>query len=245
MNRKFVKFMSIGLTCVSLLSFGGSSFAENQLLGVSNESFDSNYVEVSVPDSSVDNKNYNLDETIENVILEARKEGVSEEKIEGLVNKLKNGEPFDSYKEEFKDIEPQIVTDNYRKTIYPDGSFVIDTFENVNINDVNSRVGRAINTKRGLKVRKNTLVVDSGFTMDYQVNTSTKKVKVLSVYNIILSTLGGTYKNKKIGYWNDWRSESHGWLSFDAVGYVGGSQGYCWIKSYVTHNKNWMTYNYS
>ncbi len=239
MKRKFIKFISMSLVSVMLCSFGGSAFANDESLEVPND----NYVEVSIPDSSVDNKNFNLDETIEHVILEARKEGVSEEKIEGLVNKLKNGETFDSFKEEFKHIEPQIITEDYRKTIYPDGSFVIETFEN--INDFNSRAGRAITTKKGLKVRKSTLLIDSGFTMDYKINTSTNKVQVLSVYNVILSVLYGTYKNKKIGYWSDWRSESHGWLSFDAVGYGGGSQGYCWIKSYVTYNKNWMTYNYS
>lgn len=52
MNRKFVKFMSIGLTCVSLLSFGGSSFAdtdnsENVVSQNSNFSSDDlNYIDV-------------------------------------------------------------------------------------------------------------------------------------------------------------------------------------------------------
>ena len=56
---------------------------------------------------------------IENALMA---ENVPEEKIENLIEKLGNGELWDSMKEEYKDIRPQIVKDNYMKTIYPDGS---------------------------------------------------------------------------------------------------------------------------
>ena len=55
------------------------------------------------------------------------KRQVPKEKQEILLQKLARGELWDSMKEEYKDLAPQTVTDTYRRTYYPDGSFKIES----------------------------------------------------------------------------------------------------------------------
>lgn len=52
-------------------------------------------------------------------------EGANSNTIDLLINKLRNGEMWDSFKAEYKNLKPQIDTPTYKKTIYPDGSMII------------------------------------------------------------------------------------------------------------------------
>ena len=47
-----------------------------------------------------------------------RTENVAEEDIKILIDKLENNELWDSMKEEYQDLKPQIIEDNYTKVVY-------------------------------------------------------------------------------------------------------------------------------
>lgn len=47
------------------------------------------------------------------------------EKRQNLIDKLERGELWDSMKDEYSYLKPQVVESGYTKTIYPDGSFLI------------------------------------------------------------------------------------------------------------------------
>lgn len=57
-------------------------------------------------------------------VFEERK--VPKEKRQGLIEKLEAGEVWDSMKEEYKDMKPQVIKDHYTITWYPDGSFLVE-----------------------------------------------------------------------------------------------------------------------
>lgn len=44
---------------------------------------------------------------------------------EVLIEKLEHGELWDSMKEEYADLKPQVVEEGFAKTVYPDGSFLV------------------------------------------------------------------------------------------------------------------------
>lgn len=169
-------------------------------------------------------------------------ENVPEEKVEGLIEKLENGELWDSMKEEYRNIKPQIAEDSYKKTIYPDGSFVID--EVIDKTPANEKETRAIIRSNSVRIKKNLVLVGASFDMDYERNTLTNQARILSQYNKNVWTFGGTYSNLKSGYWTDWRSPTNAWMSFDinlGIGNIGASS-LGWIKGYVNGSGHWVEY---
>lgn len=62
-----------------------------------------------------------LDKVKENLL----KNDVDEETADKLILKLKNGELWDSLNPKYSDLEPQIKTEHYEKTTYPDGSICV------------------------------------------------------------------------------------------------------------------------
>lgn len=62
-----------------------------------------------------------LDKVKENLL----KNDVDEETADKLILKLKNGELWDSMNPKYRDLEPQIKTEHYEKTTYPDGSICV------------------------------------------------------------------------------------------------------------------------
>lgn len=62
-----------------------------------------------------------LDKVKENLL----KNDVDEETADKLILKLKNGELWDSINPKYRDLEPQIKTEHYEKTTYPDGSICV------------------------------------------------------------------------------------------------------------------------
>ena len=62
-----------------------------------------------------------LDQVKENLL----KNDVDEETADKLILKLKNGELWDSMNPKYRDLEPQIKTEHYEKTTYPDGSICV------------------------------------------------------------------------------------------------------------------------
>lgn len=210
---------------------------------IPNISFASNFIDTT-EDTVVESKT--IMEMTEKDFLNLKEEllleNVSEEQANKLIVKLKNGEIWDSMKKEFSDIQPQIIDDNYEKTIYPDGSFTI-----IKSKDITPEVDtKAINKVRKHEVAVNRGIINSYFCIDYEVNTSTKKAKITSLYNSKVVVVGG-HENLKTGYWNDWRTQTHGWLSFDynlGIGDIAFS-GNCWLKGYVHGNGNtWTDYSY-
>lgn len=210
---------------------------------ISNISFASNFIDTT-EDTIIESKA--ITEMTEKDFLNLKEEllleNVSEEQANNLIVKLKNGEIWDSMKKEFSDIQPQIIDDNYEKTIYPDGSFTI-----VELKDITPETNTmAINKVRKHLVAVNRGIINSSFCIDYEVNTSTKKARITSLYNSKVVVIGG-HKNLKTGYWNDWRTQTHGWLSFDynlGIGDIAFS-GNCWLKGYVHGNGNtWTDHSY-
>ena len=62
-----------------------------------------------------------LDQVKENLL----KNDVDEETADKLILKLQNGELWDSMNPKYRDLEPQIKTEHYEKTTYPDGSICV------------------------------------------------------------------------------------------------------------------------
>ena len=51
---------------------------------------------------------------------------IPETKKKVLMDKFKKGEPWDNGKPEYENLKPQIIEENYSKTIYPDGSIKVE-----------------------------------------------------------------------------------------------------------------------
>lgn len=171
-----------------------------------------------------------------------RTENVAEEDIKILIDKLENNELWDSMKEEYQDLKPQIIEDNYTKTIYPDGSFMIN--ETIDKTPISEKYKRAIIRTNSVTIKKNLVFVGASFDMDYERNTSTNQARILSQYNKNVWTIGGTYSNLQSGYWSGWRSPTNAWMSFDLKLGIGdiGAASLGWIKGYANGSGHWMEY---
>lgn len=171
-----------------------------------------------------------------------RTENVAEDDIKILIEKLENAELWDSMKEEYQNLKPQIIKDNYTKTIYPDGSFMIG--ETIDKTPISEKYEKTIIRTNSVTIKKNLIVVGASFDMDYERNTLTNEARILSQYNKNIWVIGATYSNLQSGYWSGWRSPTNAWMSFDlnlGIGNIGAST-FGWIKGYADGSGHWMEY---
>lgn len=203
----------------------------------------------SVTDRTNVDKNFIVPTYIKNSAAENQirqmlsEEGASSETIEVLINKLKHGELWDSFKPEYKNLKPQIDTPTYKKTIYPDGSIVVCGIKE---NDyVLSKVDD-LHYEYDVQIYKNTMVINAYFTINYVRDTVSNTAKityqstpVVTIWDV--SGYGQAYDlqyDREIG----WKNPTCAWVSFYPMGSIMGEK--CWLRGYANGNGHWIDYEY-
>lgn len=168
------------------------------------------------------------------VVKELRQEGVSERDINNLMGKLDNGELWDCMKEEYSDLKPQIETDRYKKTIYPDGSFRI-----AEIKLINGVSKSSINSENKYTVRFSLGVVRLSFDVDISRNETLKKAKIKRQYNKSIYSAIGKYSEDAYGHDYGWKPEAHAWLAIYTNDKNNLRETRLWVRAHVNGNRIW------
>lgn len=194
-------------------------------------------------DTSQNIQTHNLTE--DEVRYMMRKNGITEETIDNLIEKWKKGELWDSLKQEYQNLQPQINTGDYKKTVYPDGSVSIEQV----IDRTTESPYRSIITTRNVEIIKTAFVINAYFYMDYSRDTVNNTAKIISQSDPQIFGWGITFTDKKSGYWNDWRNPTNAWVSFRVAPNVNGDPfgGYgdiCWLKGFANGSGHWTEYNF-
>ncbi|MDO5707377.1 MAG: hypothetical protein Q4P31_01895 [Andreesenia angusta] len=227
MKRK-IKCISTSLVLASIIA--GTS--------VANISLASDLTEVK---SEVKGDSFTEDE-LKSLEEDLRKDGTDEDTIIRLIEKLKDGEIWDSFKPEYKDLKPQISTENYSKTVYPDGSYCIEKTE-----PVYNYSPRAISTVKSIKVVKHAVLVNMSFYADYKKNTATGKAMITSQYGYNVQVVGGTYTEDTKGYVTGWANPTNAWYAIRVnISQLGVNiyNGRLWIKLFANSNGHWQNDNF-
>lgn len=115
-----------------------------------------------------------------------QEEDVSYDDQNVLIQKIKDDIPWDCYKKEYRNLQPQVVHEGYEKTVYPDGSFKVDCVEeaeefveefdeNDSLADTNSFASispMAVLRTTGHKCSRKLGVVNMWFKIDYLRDTT-------------------------------------------------------------------------
>lgn len=168
------------------------------------------------------------------VVKELRQEGVSERDINNLMGKLDNGELWDCMKEEYSDLKPQIETDRYKKTIYPDGSFKV-----AEIKPLNEESKTSIDSQNKYTVRFSLGVVRLSFDIDATRDTSARRARIERQYNKNIYTVAGTYSEDAYGHDYGWKPEAHAWLAINARAKDSWGAVRLWVRGHVDGNRIW------
>lgn len=186
-----------------------------------------------------------LERDIPKIEQELRNLGVQENDITSLLNKLRCGETWDSMKPEYQNLKPQIVTENYEKTIYPDGSVAVQTYEPIyNKLDENNATPYSIVNKKGIHVKRSVGLLTLEFKVNYSRNTSTGQAKITSQYGKAYYVLGGSASEDTSGFKSGWLNPTHAWYAVNYTGYQNVSAGRYWLKIFVNGNGNWQDSNF-
>ncbi|WP_295148410.1 hypothetical protein [uncultured Peptoniphilus sp.] len=186
-------------------------------------------------EDSSKNKYVNLFDLIRyEVVKELKQEGVSERDINNLMEKLDNGELWDCMKDEYRDLRPQIDTDRYKKTIYPDGSFKV-----AEIKPLNEESKTSIDSQNKYTVRFSLGVVRLSFDVDISRNETLKKTKIKRQYNKNIYTAVGKYSEDAYGHDYGWKPEAHAWLAIYAKGKDNLRETRLWVRAHVNGNRIW------
>lgn len=171
-------------------------------------------------------------------------EGASDVVIENLINKLKRGELWDSFKKEYTYIKPQIDTPNYKKTVYPDGSMVITGTRNHN--EYELRAVSNLHYANGVEIYKNTIIINGYFTINYVRDSANNVAKITYQSRPIINILDITGNNEpydlQYGYDYGWHNPTVAWASFYPMGAIMGEQ--CWLRGYVNGYGHWIEAKY-
>lgn len=170
----------------------------------------------------------------DDVVEELRQEGVSERDINNLMEKLDKGELWDCMKEEYSDLKPQIDTDRYKKTIYPDGSFKIAEIKPINGVSIRSMI-----PENKYTAKLNLGAVRLSFDIDATRDTSARRARIKRQYNKNIYTLGGTYSEDAYGHDYGWKSEAHAWLAINAKVKDNWAGVRLWVRAHVNGNRIW------
>lgn len=182
-----------------------------------------------------------LENDIPRIEEQLRKYGVKESDIIKLIEKLRHGEVWDSMKPEYQNLQPQIVLENYEKTVYPDGSIAVQTYEPINNMDSTDGISvYSIVNKRGVKVLKSTVLVTLVFKVDYSRNTSTGKAKITSQYGKSYAVLGGTATEDAYGFKKGWLNPTAAWYAVNVTTVGNISSARYWLRIHVNGNGKWQ-----
>lgn len=194
-----LKLMSSSIAITSLILVGLMS--SNEVLAATLET-NPNYI---VEDNSVET----VSKSREDVIKWFKDNGVDQETINELMNKLDNNEPLDSINPSMKSMGRCVYSDDTQtKVVYPDGSISITGLEGGEIiESPKSRAGLSggsgssgsgYSSRRGVKVYHNSGVVDMSYYANYTF--------VQGGYDKI----DGVYNKKCVSYLGTWTYLSFG-----------------------------------
>lgn len=186
-----------------------------------------------------------LERDIPKIEDQLRSYGVSDSDIDNLINKLRRGELWDSMKPEYQNLKPQFVSENYEKTVYPDGSVAVQTYEP--IYNVTSNKGPSLKTtvnKRGVQVRKSNGLLTLEFKVNYSRDTTAGKAKITSQYGKAYYVVGGTATEDSYGFKQGWLNPTAAWYAVNYTGYQNVSAGRYWVRIHVNGNGKWQESNF-
>lgn len=184
-----------------------------------------------------------LDKVKENLL----KNDVDEKTADKLILKLKNGELWDSLNPKYRDLKPQIKTEHYEKTTYPDGSicvvkyYQLESYETMG-SGTSHTDGTGTKYTEGYRVSKDIGFVGMEFTVDFVQDTPNNRAKVTSIYDRNVWIIGGTYNNLEYGHHDGWRDKAGAWMSVDFTVFEDSASSLGWIKIYVTGDNVWTDY---
>ena len=176
---------------------------------------------------------------IEEIEKELRGEGVKEGDIDNLINKLVNGNPWDSMNPMYDDLAPQIQTPNYSKTVYPDGSFKIVEVEEIQ----GEYAPYTIWNRKGYKVEASWGIVRISFKVDYERNDLEKLGRITSQYSYEVYTLLGIYEEDTKGYLTGWRNPTNAWYAIKYKATQDAAAKRYFIKIFVDGDGTWTDYS--
>lgn len=192
MKRFFVFSMAFALTA----SLGVLNFSNSFALDSSNSRY-------SILSEKSDDKVY------DEIRLELKKNGISQETQDKLITKLKNGEKWDSMNpEKLKEIPKDYFklnnkTSETKRYVFSDGSFIEQSVEitpvyslrSVDGGDISN--GTGYHNVKGAKVHVNKGFVSLGFMADYTlVNNADDSID--NVYGEWIKVIGGTYSDRNL-----------------------------------------------
>lgn len=132
---------------------------------------------------------------------------IDERTAESLVMKLEKGEKLDSFKKEYKNIEPYEIIENdfeiVEKFVYPDGSKKIITIQNTPLSIITGSItggtrenGTYWYVWKGAKVKASWGIVTASFYADMQGSTGFGRID--RVHTKSISIIGGTFRNESL-----------------------------------------------
>lgn len=176
-----------------------------------------------------------------------RSENVPTDKRKALLEKLANGEVWDSMKAKYSYLKPQIVKDGYRKTIYPDGSVKITGYKPKNKNNLENKLSSDYHIQRG-SAYKEMLVVALYFEVTFQQNPSTNEARIISAESFSCRGIGATVEEVPEseggrGHLYGWKNPTAAWYSVMATAYGNTASQKCCLEYYANGNQVWQRDN--
>lgn len=144
-----------------------------------------------------------------------QEEDVSYEDQNVLIQKIKDDIPWDCYKKEYRNLQPQIVHEGYEKTVYPDGSFKVDCVEEAEefVEEFDEN--------------------DSLADTNYYAPISPMAVMRTTGHKFSPVVAGGTYRDDTKGFLKGWKNQTNAWYAINANAVNNWGGGRCYIKTYV------------
>lgn len=173
-----------------------------------------------------------------------------------LIEKIKNGEIWDSLSGEYINLEPQEVikkeNNYYSKTTYPDGSIKVTNIDISEISDI-TKCGRSVTggtwhsgsywwEVTGALVKENYMVFTASFRADYSGNAYNPS-SIDRVYEYNIATVAASYANPRLVISRKQATSStpaRAYLSFDVTLYnsAGGFTQYVYLYVIRTEAKS-------
>lgn len=174
--------------------------------------------------------------SLEEVADSLRKEGASEEVVKRLIDKLERGEVWDSMNPKYNDLQPQIQTDTYSKTTYPDGSMII-----YRIQEVQPKIQtRSVHNIKKYKVQLNGFRLTMSFCIDARRDPSKNLAIIDSQYNKEVRVFAGSFTEDTYGFIEGWKNHTNAWYAiyYTAPGVMGSKR--FWCKAHVSGSRIWQ-----
>lgn len=153
-----------------------------------------------------------------------------------LINKLVNGELWDSMNPLYEDLKPQIKSENYNKTIYPDGSFKV-----IEIEEIPERYEeRTMWNRKGYDVSLSWALVKMGFKVDYERDDVEKVGRITSQYGYEVVTILGSYEEDTKGYLDGWHNPTNAWYAIKYTATQNSVARRYYVKIFVDGDGTWV-----